>query len=667
MHRELKGLRKESAILLRIQSHPNIIQLIGVCENPRKYTLLLEYIDGGCLSEVLRSADPSIESWANRLDVAKQIAQGMAHLHSQSPPVFHLDLKPQNVLLKKANNAYTCKITDFGLSRMRGISIGSRTSRHSTYSTDSIPSGTVLYIAPERYNSTESTARPLLLAKADVYSFGVILWEIKERKQPFQNEPLTAVLHQRVKLGNGIPPGFAWAPAGYGSLQQNSSARDPCDRPTFFDIVAHLQDIITMQVSQDSGLGGRRERVFFTPTTDEHQRKKTTERKHRPLQRAKKNSLSFQQTANLSFDEGASKWEIPEDKITMKEKTGSGYFGEVFKAAYVQHTAATGSILVTVAVKRLKDNHSKDARKSIYKEIQVLARLPKHRNVISMFGFCTQPNWIVLEYAEYGDLRSYLKSKGSCHMQQVQLLQDSGLSHDSNEEEEKEVAGYGLPFSEWQMLDYAHQVASGMSHLINNNYIHGDLAARNVLVCGGMQLKISDFGLSRYLQYSEYCKRQSQGVIPFKWAAPESLRDNIFGEYSDVWSFGIVLWEITTLGGTPYPGILREKLYQLLTTSSYHMAQPRLCPDSLYELMTLCWNDVPDRRPRFRVLQSKIGNVLKKIDSDFQMAETRHPTAEKKDSGIEEDYKDNIDAITGCLPVCKHTLISQFRAKETAV
>eukprot|EP00118_Oscarella_pearsei_P013380 m.106583 g.106583 ORF g.106583 m.106583 type:complete len:320 (+) comp37262_c0_seq38:536-1495(+) len=241
MHRELKGLRKESAILLRIQSHPNIIQLIGVCENPRKYTLLLEYIDGGCLSEVLRSADPSIESWANRLDVAKQIAQGMAHLHSQSPPVFHLDLKPQNVLLKKANNAYTCKITDFGLSRMRGISIGSRTSRHSTYSTDSIPSGTVLYIAPERYNSTESTARPLLLAKADVYSFGVILWEIKERKQPFQNEPLTAVLHQRVKLGNGIPPGFAWAPAGYGSLQQNSSARDPCDRPTFF--VLYLQTL----------------------------------------------------------------------------------------------------------------------------------------------------------------------------------------------------------------------------------------------------------------------------------------------------------------------------------------------------------------------------------------------------------------------------------------
>eukprot|EP00118_Oscarella_pearsei_P011140 m.72573 g.72573 ORF g.72573 m.72573 type:complete len:223 (+) comp35806_c0_seq20:668-1336(+) len=217
--REISSLRKEAIILLRAQNHPHIIHFVGICEAPNHYTLLLEYVEGVSLDKVIRydstsNPDPNVEKWTTRIDLACQVADGMAYLHTQEPPIVHLDLKPQNVLTQKRTDGFVCKITDFGLSKMRGLS--QSTSRSSSSgSGHSNPAGTVLYIAPERYDgactTTTGSSCSDQLIKCDVYSFGVILWEMKERKQPYAGLDI-------IKMGDVVMA------SGVGTLTPNVEA-----------------------------------------------------------------------------------------------------------------------------------------------------------------------------------------------------------------------------------------------------------------------------------------------------------------------------------------------------------------------------------------------------------------------------------------------------------
>ncbi|XP_065835351.1 fibroblast growth factor receptor 3-like [Oscarella lobularis] len=182
-----------------------------------------------------------------------------------------------------------------------------------------------------------------------------------------------------------------------------------------------------------------------------------------------------------------------------------------------------------------------------------------------------------MEYAEQGDLHRHLRK-----------LRSVGLDD-------------GKQFA------FAQQIAEGMKFVVSKGCVHRDLAARNVLVCAEQRLKISDFGLAKDLQSAAYYRKTSRGgVIPFRWCAPEVLLYATYSEYSDVWSYGIVLWEIATMGGTPYPGIPVEKLFELLTgKSGYRMTKPRNCSQKLYDIMVSCWNSVPDKRPTFLRISSK--------------------------------------------------------------
>ncbi|XP_065841535.1 putative mitogen-activated protein kinase kinase kinase 7-like isoform X2 [Oscarella lobularis] len=236
---EIKSLRKEAAILFQVQNHPNIIQLIGICEAPRHYALLLEFMSDGNLDTVLHStSDKDVDSWKTRIDMAYQISNGMNHLHSLDPPIIHRDLKPQNVLLRKEERFYTCKITDFGLSKMKGMT----TTTHDISSSDYTPAGTVLYIAHEGY-STDYNPTAELRMKLDIYSFGVILWEIRERRRPWDGKTDKRVLHHLASTGKALPVAKNPCPFGYEDLGQKCISYEPESRPSFHQISISLQDI----------------------------------------------------------------------------------------------------------------------------------------------------------------------------------------------------------------------------------------------------------------------------------------------------------------------------------------------------------------------------------------------------------------------------------------
>uniref|UniRef100_A0A0A9XP98 Proto-oncogene tyrosine-protein kinase receptor Ret n=1 Tax=Lygus hesperus TaxID=30085 RepID=A0A0A9XP98_LYGHE len=161
------------------------------------------------------------------------------------------------------------------------------------------------------------------------------------------------------------------------------------------------------------------------------------------------------------------------------------------------------------------------------------------------------------------------------------------------------------------VLSFAYQISKGMAYLADMKLVHRDLAARNVLIAEGKICKVSDFGLTRDVYEDDTYLKQSRGRVPVKWMAIESLADHIYTSQSDVWSFGIVLWELVTLGASPYPGVTIQNLYHLLK-NGYRMHKPLNCTTELYEVMRDCWCEQPDDRPTFLNLVDKFGRMLER-------------------------------------------------------
>ncbi|XP_022797339.1 fibroblast growth factor receptor-like [Stylophora pistillata] len=306
----------------------------------------------------------------------------------------------------------------------------------------------------------------------------------------------------------------------------------------------------------------------------------------------------------LYLSVSASRWEIAPKQIHLQSILGTGAFGEVWKAAVYEiqgHPEET-----TVAVKKLKRNCTDHEQESLAQEIELGKSLngDKHPNIVNFLACvstCT-PMMLVLEYAPYGDVLGYLrKSRG---------VEDQFYC--SPECCQKEVTSYDL-------LSFAQQIASGMSFLASKKILHRDLAARNVLLGAERICKISDFGLAlirdKYEQYL-YCTAIRKGRLPIKWTAPEHLfnvsdeKNLRVSEKSDVWSYGIVLFEIFTLGGVPYPGWNEWKVVYELKVNKYRMPQPEHVSEEQYQLMVDCWNEDPDARPTFDLLHEVTTSFL---------------------------------------------------------
>ncbi|XP_027550356.1 tyrosine-protein kinase ABL2 isoform X3 [Neopelma chrysocephalum] len=253
------------------------------------------------------------------------------------------------------------------------------------------------------------------------------------------------------------------------------------------------------------------------------------------------------------------KWEMERTDITMKHKLGGGQYGEVYVGVWKKYN-------LTVAVKTLKEDTMEV--EEFLKEAAVMKEI-KHPNLVQLLGVCTlePPFYIVTEYMPYGNLLDYLR--------------------DCNREEVSAVV----------LLYMATQISSAMEYLEKKNFIHRDLAARNCLVGENHVVKVADFGLSRLMTGDTYTAHAG-AKFPIKWTAPESLAYNTFSIKSDVWAFGVLLWEIATYGMSPYPGIDLSQVYDLLE-KGYRMEQPEGCPPKVYELMRACWKWNPPDRPSF--------------------------------------------------------------------
>ncbi|KAF3701703.1 Fibroblast growth factor receptor 1-A [Channa argus] len=293
-------------------------------------------------------------------------------------------------------------------------------------------------------------------------------------------------------------------------------------------------------------------------------------------------------------------WELPRDQLTLGKPLGEGCFGQVVLAEAVGIDKNKPTRITKVAVKMLKADATEKDLSDLISEMEMMKMIGKHKNIINLVGACTQdgPLYVVVEYASQGNLREYLRTR-----------RPVGLEYWSGS---RQATLGSLEIRE--LVSAAYQVARGMAYLASKKCIHRDLAARNVLVTEDNVMKIADFGLARDIHHIDYYKKTTNGRLPVKWMAPEALFDRIYTHQSDVWSFGVLLWEIFTLGGSPYPGVPVEELFKLLK-EGHRMEKPSACPQELYLMMRDCWHAVPSLRPTFQQLVEDLDRTLSLISN----------------------------------------------------
>ncbi|KAH9368919.1 hypothetical protein HPB48_007087 [Haemaphysalis longicornis] len=263
------------------------------------------------------------------------------------------------------------------------------------------------------------------------------------------------------------------------------------------------------------------------------------------------------------------RWELNNDDVELVEKIGRGNFGDVYRA--VLHPQR-----LDVAVKTCRVNLPDEHKKKFLQEGRILKQYD-HPNIVKFIGICVQkqPIMIVMELVPGGSLLTFLRNKGP------------------------KLSGN-------ELLGMCTDAAAGMAYLESKNCIHRDLAARNCLVGKNNIVKISDFGMSR--EEEEYIVSDGMKQIPIKWTAPEALN---FGKYTsvcDVWSYGILAWEIYSLGASPYCGMSNSRARELIDTG-YRLPAPEKVPDTVYQLMLRCWEYNPDKRPTFQEIHQTLVNI----------------------------------------------------------
>ncbi|XP_018599617.1 fibroblast growth factor receptor 1-A isoform X2 [Scleropages formosus] len=289
------------------------------------------------------------------------------------------------------------------------------------------------------------------------------------------------------------------------------------------------------------------------------------------------------------------RWELPRDRLVLGKPLGEGCFGQVVMGEALGLDKEKPNRITKVAVKMLKSDATEKDLSDLISEMEMMKIIGKHKNIINLLGACTQdgPLYVIVEYAAKGNLREYLRAR-----------RPPGMEYCYNPDQ--------VPVESMSVKDLvscAYQVARGMEYLASKKCIHRDLAARNVLVTEDNVMKIADFGLARDIHHIDYYKKTTNGRLPVKWMAPEALFDRIYTHQSDVWSFGVLLWEIFTLGGSPYPGVPVEELFKLLK-EGHRMDRPSTCTHELYMMMRDCWHAVPSQRPTFKQLVEDLDRTL---------------------------------------------------------
>eukprot|EP00795_Rhopilema_esculentum_P006270 gene6270-11689_t len=257
--------------------------------------------------------------------------------------------------------------------------------------------------------------------------------------------------------------------------------------------------------------------------------------------------------------------------------------------------------VMLVAAKIMKDSMDFETVSAFVSEAVIMSKFD-HQNILQLLGVVIQgnaPPMIVMPYMKHGDLNQFLRNARATP-RKPQLL------------------------STRQLINFGLQIAKGMEYLANMRYVHRDLATRNCMVSEELEIKISDFGLAKEVGHDDSYVMAKKTKLPIKWMSIESL-NGVFSEKSDVWSFGVVLWELMTLGKQPYSGINSTSMEEYLLKGE-RLSQPKNCPDEMYTTMRLCWREDPCERPQFSGLCERISSYeskYKKYSLDFTLAKSQ--------------------------------------------
>ncbi|XP_017309341.1 receptor-type tyrosine-protein kinase FLT3 isoform X2 [Ictalurus punctatus] len=349
------------------------------------------------------------------------------------------------------------------------------------------------------------------------------------------------------------------------------------------------------------------------------------------------------------------KLEFPRENLELGKELGSGAFGMVVQAT--AYGISKPGVSMQVAVKMLKEKHQTVEKEALMSELKMLTYIGHHVNIVNLLGACTGtgPIYLIFQFCHHGDLLNYLKNNrehfyksltdafnkdrfsslynsyqrkrnssdfvqsgdnpyvpmAPVNKEQEALLSSTDINEDifENEDEEDHQT---LTYED--LLSFSYQVAKGMEFLSCKNCIHRDLAARNILVTRSRLVKIGDFGLARDIENDSNYVVRGNARLPVKWMAPESIFKGMYTMQSDVWSYGILLWEIFSLGVTPYPGIKVDNTFYALIERGFQMERPYYASEAVYKVMCRCWALEPKDRPCF----SKLVAFMEFQLSDFE-------------------------------------------------
>ena len=285
--------------------------------------------------------------------------------------------------------------------------------------------------------------------------------------------------------------------------------------------------------------------------------------------------------------------QLDHSRVQYIKELREGNFGVVFLGKVDHLKEGEGEVMV--AVKTLKDETS-EVLESFVSEAKTMFSFD-HTNIVKIYAVCMKetPYYMVFEYMDKGDLAHFLQENASSY--QKQKRNPFGV----HERTESSISNSPAQLSCDQLTDVCKQIASGMDYLSKKNHIHRDLACRNCLVSSPMNVKIGDFGMSQNLYTRDYYRVNGKAVLPIRWMSPEAVVYGKFTTQSDVWSFGVVMWEVFSFAMQPYYGVTNEEVTQMIRKGK-HLNIPPDCPDKIYDIMSKCWNMDPSCRPTFSEL-----------------------------------------------------------------
>ena len=296
-------------------------------------------------------------------------------------------------------------------------------------------------------------------------------------------------------------------------------------------------------------------------------------------------------------------------QIKYVSQLGQGNFGIVFKGRAVN---IIGEEEIDVAVKTLKEEKSSEVIQKFIDEAKLMFTFD-HPNIVKIYGVCMSEMLyqMVFEYMDEGDLTKFLRSRASSAQRRLlNPFTDRSRTESSYSNDPPSL-------TKIQLLHICTQIADGMKYLSSINHVHRDLACRNCLIKSDLTVKIGDFGMSRNLYSKDYYRINGRAVLPVRWMSPESLIYGKFSIESDVWSFGVVMWEVFSYALQPYYGISNEEVIESIRRGKT-LGCPDECPSEIYKHMKECWAIEPGERPTFEELYMGLLHLCQSEDTDSE-------------------------------------------------